>query len=50
MVAGAAMLLNAVKALCGIPDDMQLISTEVLKTIQHLKTDILNKQKGSLNI
>jgi uncharacterized protein (UPF0371 family) len=50
MVAGAAMLLNAVKALCGIPDKMQLISTEVLETIQHLKTDILHRPKATLNM
>ena len=50
MVAGASMLLNAVKALCGIPDEMKLISQDVLNTIQHLKTDVLNKQKRSLNV
>ena len=50
MVAGASMLLNAVKALCGIPDEMKLISTDVLNTIQHLKTDVLSKAQKSLNV
>ena len=50
MVAGASMLLNAVKALCGIPDEMQLVSDDVLETIQHLKKDVLRKQKNSLTV
>ena len=50
MVAGASMLLNAVKALCGIPDEMQLVSDDVLATIQHLKKDVLRKQKSSLTV
>ena len=50
MVAGASMLLNAVKALCGIPDEMQLVSDDVLETIQHLKGDVLRKQNSSLNV
>ena len=50
MVAGASMLLNAVKALCGIPDERQLVSDDVLETIQHLKHDVLGKQNSSLNV
>ena len=50
MVAGASMLLNAVKALCGIPDEIQLISDDVLETIQHLKSDVLSKQQSVLNV
>lgn len=49
MVAGAALILNAIKTLSGFPDDMLLISPEVLATIQHLKTDILHKEKSTLN-
>ena len=44
------MLLNAVKALCGIPDEIQLISDDVLETIQHLKSDVLSKQQSVLNV
>ncbi len=48
MVAGGALLLNAAKALCGIPNEALLVSEEVLATLQHLKTDILHKEKASL--
>ena len=50
MVAGAALLLNAIKVLCGYPDEVLLISPEILKTIQHLKTDILHRRKATLNM
>ncbi len=50
MVAGAALVLNAIKRLCGIPDDVLLISPEVLLTLQHLKTDILRKEKSTLTL
>lgn len=50
MVAGAALLLNAIKMLCKIPDDVLLISPDVLATLQHLKKDILNKEKSSLTV
>jgi len=49
MVAGAALILNAIKDLSRFPDDMLLISPEVLQTIQYLKTDILHKEKSTLN-
>lgn len=49
MVAGAAVILNAIKELAGFPDDMLLISPEVLQTIQHLKTDFLHREKSTLN-
>ncbi|NCB42581.1 MAG: DUF1846 domain-containing protein [Clostridia bacterium] len=50
MVAGAALLLNAIKMLCKIPDDVLLVAPDVLATLQHLKTDILNKDKSSLTV
>lgn len=49
MVASAAAVLNAIKNLSGISDDIHLISPAVLETIQHLKTDILGHEKTSLN-
>lgn len=49
MVAAAAAVLNAIKQLSGISDDIYLISPNVLQTIQHLKTDILSNDKSSLN-
>lgn len=50
MVASAAAVLNGIKALSGIDDDMHLISPVVLQTIQHLKTDILHNEKSSLTL
>lgn len=49
MVAAAAAVLNAIKQLSKISDDIYLISPNVLQTIQHLKTDILCNEKSSLN-
>lgn len=49
MVAAAAAVLNSIKILSGIADEIHLISPAVLETIQHLKTDILGHEKTSLN-
>lgn len=49
MVASAAAILNAVKVLCGMADDIHLISPNVLKSIQDMKTDILRHEKASLH-
>lgn len=49
MVASAAVILNAIKRLCGMADDIHLISPNVLKGIQELKTDVLMQEKSSLN-
>ncbi|MBR5741589.1 MAG: DUF1846 family protein, partial [Firmicutes bacterium] len=48
MVAAGALLLNAVKVLCGFPDELMLITPEVLKIMQHLKGDVLHNEKTSL--
>lgn len=50
MVAAAAAILNAIKKLSGLADDIFLLSPAVLETIQHLKTDILHNEKSSLNV
>lgn len=49
MVAAAAVVLNAIKKLCGLADGIDLISPAVLQTIQHLKVNILQNEKSSLN-
>jgi uncharacterized protein (UPF0371 family) len=49
MVAAASAVLNAIKYLSGMSDEIHLISPAVLETIQHLKTDILRHEKSSLN-
>jgi len=50
MVAAAAAVLNSIKKLSGLSDDIFLLSPAVLETIQHLKTDILNNEKSGLNV
>ena len=49
MVAAAAAILNAVKKLSGISDNIHMISPAVLTTLQDLKTNILNQDRSSLN-
>lgn len=50
MVAAAAAILNAIKELSGISDDIHLISPNVLGTIQDLKRDVLRQDRSSLNL
>ena len=49
MVAAAAAVLNAIKHLCGMADSLHLISPNILKSIQDLKTEVLMADKTSLN-
>ena len=49
MVAAAACILNAIKKLSGQSDEIHLISPSVLGDIQHLKKDILQQDRSSLN-
>ncbi|MBQ6401718.1 MAG: DUF1846 domain-containing protein [Firmicutes bacterium] len=50
MVAAAAALLNAAKKLSGMADELLLISPNILKRIQELKSDVLRADKTSLNL
>ncbi len=47
--ASAALLLNAVKALGGIPDEVKLISKQVLEPIQRLKVEVLGNRNPRLH-
>ncbi|MDD6190529.1 MAG: DUF1846 domain-containing protein [Firmicutes bacterium] len=49
MVAAAAAVLNAIKHMSGIADNIHLISPNILMEIQKLKTDVLQSEKSSLN-
>ena len=49
MVSSAAAMLNAIKYLSGMADDLYLISPSILKSIQELKTKILGADKTTLN-
>ena len=47
--ASAALLLNALKALAGVDDDIHLISPAVIEPIQHLKVDHLGNRNPRLH-
>ena len=47
--AASAMLLNALKTLAGIPDELHLIAPAVLDPIQHLKVDHLGNRNPRLH-
>ena len=47
--ASAALLLNALKALADIPDELHLISPKVIDPIQHLKVDHLGNRNPRLH-
>ena len=47
--ASAALLLNALKALGGIPDGLHLISPKVIDPIQHLKVDHFGNRNPRLH-
>ena len=48
--AAAAMVLNAVKVLAGIPQQIPLIAPNVVQSIAHMKRDILKGGYTSLNL
>ena len=48
--AGAAMILNALKGLAGIDDEVELISPSVIKPVQHLKVDHLGNHNPRLHV
>ena len=48
--ASSTLLLNALKALCGLPDELLLISPEVIEPIQRLKTDCLGNRNPRLHM
>ena len=47
--ATSAMLLNALKAIAGIPDEAQLISASVLEPVQRLKVEYLGNKNPRLH-
>ena len=50
MHAAAAMVMNAVKTLAGIPAQIPLISPNIIHSIAHMKQDILKVGYTSLNV
>ncbi len=47
--ASASMLLNCLKALAGIPDEVKLISPTIIEPIQKLKTEIMGNHNPRLH-
>jgi len=50
MHAESAAILNAIKELANVPDNIDLLSKEVINHIRFLKKDILNRVSENLNV
>jgi len=50
MHAASSMILNAIKTLAGIPDDIHLLAPGIIESIGNLKKDILNSKTISLDL
>ena len=50
MHAASALILNAIKELAGIPDNIHLLSPNILQSISKLKTEFYDKKVLSLNL
>ena len=48
--ASAAAILNALKVLASIPDDVMLISPFIIEPVQHMKTEMLGNNNPRLHI
>jgi len=50
MHAASALILNAIKVLAGIPDNIDLLSPNILQSISRLKSEFYNRKVLSLNL
>ena len=50
MHAASSTLLNAIKVLAALPDEMHLLSPGVIESVRHLKLDLLNGKSPSLDL
>ncbi|MBD3186855.1 DUF1846 family protein [Candidatus Bathyarchaeota archaeon] len=50
MHATSALILNAIKFLAGIPDEIDLISPNIIGSITSMKRDILNSRNASMSL
>ena len=48
--ASSSVILNAIKTLAGIPDNIHLLSPQVIKSISNLKSDVFGTKALSLNL
>ncbi|MFH1692399.1 MAG: DUF1846 domain-containing protein [Candidatus Omnitrophota bacterium] len=50
MHAASSLILNAIKKLAGIPDEIHLLSPSIIDSIHKLKDDVLNAKTASLDL
>ena len=50
MHASSSLILNAIKKLAGIPDQIHLLSPHIIESIGHLKKDVLGAKAVSLDL
>jgi uncharacterized protein (UPF0371 family) len=50
MHSASSLILNAIKELAGIPDNIHLLSPNILHSISKLKSDVFNHNQLSLNL
>ena len=50
MHSASALILNAIKELAGVPENIHLLSPNILKSISNLKSEIFNHKPLSLNL
>ena len=50
MHAASSLVLNAIKELAGIPDNIHLLSPNILSSISKLKSEVFNNKRLSLNL
>ena len=50
MHAAPSLILNAIKVLAGIPDEIHLLAPNVIESIRNMKTDILGSKSVSLDL
>jgi uncharacterized protein (UPF0371 family) len=50
MHAASSLILNVIKELAHIPDDIHLLSPNILRSISNLKSEIFNHKRLSLNL
>ena len=50
MNATSSVILNAIKVISGIPDNIHLLSPNIIESIQNLKKEMLNEKNTRLNL
>lgn len=50
MHASSSLVLNAIKQLAGIPDEIPLLATSIIESVRSLKTNVLNARTISLDL